>query len=143
VEQKELIVRECRTALLILLAAPWVVIGLAAQGSTASSDGVYTVEQARRGQDVYVSKCSECHDGGIMGPELWGNDFLGAWEGKNVRALFDAVKGTMPADAPGSLSERDAVDVVAYILKENDQPAGASPLMAAVPLEAIIRRGSK
>jgi len=140
---KESIVSEYRTALLMLLTAPWVVVGLIAQGTTASSNGVYTVEQAGRGQDVYVSKCSECHDGGIMGPELWGKDFLGSWEGKNVRALFDAVKGTMPADAPGSLSERDAVDVVAYILKENDQPAGASPLVAAVPLDATITRGSR
>src|SRR5262245_5048964 len=140
---KETLVHKYRSALLMLLAAPLAIVGLAAQGSTANSDGVYTVEQARRGQDVYVSKCSECHDGGIMGPELWGNDFLGAWAGKNVRALFDAVKGTMPADAPGSLSERDAVDVVAYILKENDQPAGVSPLVAAVPLDATITRGSK
>src|SRR5262245_59851530 len=140
---KESIVREYGMVLLMLLAAPSVVVGLTAQGSTASSGGVYTVEQAGRGQDVYVSKCSECHDGGIMGPELWGRDFLEQWDGKNVRALFDAVKGTMPADAPGSLSERDAVDVVAYILKENDQTAGASPLVADVPLGATITRGSK
>jgi len=140
---EETFVREYWTALLMLLAAPWVVVGLAARALTTNADGVYTVEQAKRGQDVYVSKCSECHDGGIMGPELWGKDFLGAWEGKKVRALFDAVKGTMPADAPGSLSERDAVDVVAYILRENDQPEGASPLVADVPLDATITRRSK
>jgi cytochrome c len=138
-------VRERPTALVTLLASPGVVIALvSAQATTTpSSEGVYTAEQAGRGQNVYVSKCSECHDGGIMGPELWGSDFLNAWDGKNVRSLFDAVKGTMPADAPGSLSERDALDVVAYILQENSQPAGSSPLVAAVPPDVTITRGAK
>jgi cytochrome c len=137
------VVREDRAALLTLLAA-WVVIGVVSVRQTAAgSEGAYTSEQAGRGENVYVSKCSECHDGGIMGPELWGSDFLSEWDGKNVRSLFEAVKGTMPADAPGSLSERDALDVVAYILRENGQPAGASPLVAAVPVDVTITRGSK
>ena len=136
--------RERRTALVTLLASPWVVIALvSAQATTSRSDGAYTAEQAGRGQNVYVSKCSECHDGGIMGPELWGRDFLSEWDGKNVRSLFEAVKGTMPADTPGSLSERDALDVVAYILQENGQPAGSSPLEAGIPLTVTITRGSK
>ena len=135
--------RKCRAALLTLL-APWVVMGaVSAQGTPAGSGGIYTAEQAGRGQNVYVSKCSECHDGGIMGPELWGRDFLGEWEGKNVRSLLEAVKETMPADAPGSLNERDVVDVVAYILQENGQPAGASPLEAAGPLTVTITGGSE
>src|SRR5262245_17991580 len=136
----ESIVRKCRAALL----AAWFVISVvSARQTAADSEGMYTAEQAGRGQNVYVSKCSECHDGGIMGPELWGSDFLGEWDGKNVRWLFEAVKGTMPADAPGSLSERDALDVVSYILQENGQPAGASPLVASVPLTVTITRGSK
>jgi S-disulfanyl-L-cysteine oxidoreductase SoxD len=136
-------VRKCRAALLTLLAA-WFAVGVVSLHETAvASEGAYTAEQAGRGQNVYVSKCSECHDGGIMGPELWGRDFLSAWDGKNVRSLFDAVKGTMPADTPGSLSERDALDVVAYILQENGQPAGESPLEADVPLNVTITRGSK
>jgi cytochrome c len=137
-------VSERRTALVTLLASPWVVVALVStQATTPRSEGAYTAEQAERGQNVYVNKCSECHDGGIMGPELWGRDFLGEWDGKNVRSLFEAVKGTMPADAPGSLSERDALDVVAYILQENGQLAGALPLEAAVPLNITITRGSK
>jgi len=137
-------VRERRTALVTLLASPWVVVALiSAQATTPTSEGAYTAEQAGRGQNVYVSKCSECHDGGIMGPELWGSDFLGEWDGKNVRSLLEAVKGTMPADAPGSLSERDALDVVSYILQENGQPPGASPLVVGVALDVTITRGSK
>ena len=135
--------RECRAALLTLLAALVVVGMVSVRQTAAGSEGMYTAEQAGRGQNVYVSKCSECHDGGIMGPELWGRDFMSAWDGKNVRSLFDAVKGTMPADTPGSLSEGDALDVVAYILRENGQPAGGSPLVAAVPLDVTITRGSK
>jgi mono/diheme cytochrome c family protein len=134
-------VRGYRTA---LLAAPWVVVGLvSAQGTAPRSEGVYTTEQAGRGKDVYVNKCSECHDGGIMGPELWGSEFLTAWDGKNVRALFATVKDTMPADAPGNLSERDVLDVVAYILKENGLPSGALPLGTAVTLDATIGQRTK
>jgi mono/diheme cytochrome c family protein len=137
------IVCDHRAALLRLLAAVVLIAVVSVPPTVAGSEGVYTAEQAGRGQNVYVSKCSECHDGGIMGPELWGRDFMSAWDGKNVRSLFDAVKGTMPADTPGSLSERDALDVVAYILQENGQPAGESPLVAAVPLDVTITRGSK
>ena len=137
------IVREDTAALLTLLAALVFIGVVSARQTAAGAEGVYTAEQAGRGQNVYVSKCSECHDGGIMGPELWGRDFLDEWEGKNVRSLLEAVKGTMPADAPGSLNERDVLDVVAYILQENGQPAGASPLEASVPLDVAITRGSK
>lgn len=33
----------------------------------------------------------------------------------------------MPPDAPGTVSETDALAIVSYILQQNGQPAGAAP----------------
>ena len=59
-----------------------------------------------------------------MGPELWGDPFLAQWENKYVGAFFSRIQTTMPEDAPGSLSENEVLDVVAYVLQTNGFPAG-------------------
>ena len=91
-------------------------------------DGVYSKEQATRGRGTYDGKCSECHDGGSMGPELWGSGFLSRWNNKDVQALYDLIAKSMPADAPGTLSENELLDVVAYVVQANGFPAGDTPL---------------
>ena len=51
-------------------------------GPTVAS-GVYTADQAKRGQAVYVDACSKCHlddlSGGKDSPPLVGDDFLAGW----------------------------------------------------------------
>jgi hypothetical protein len=37
----------------------------------------------------------------------------------------------MPPDAPGTLSENDAIDIVAYVLKTNGLPAGGAEIERA------------
>lgn len=128
------------TAALTVLAAVTAAIAAAPVQGAA---GLYTKEQATRGENVYVHECSECHDGGIMGPELWGRDFIAQWDGKPVRKLLTTIKETMPAESPGSLNERDLYDVVAFVLSENGQPAGETPLAASAPLDTIITKGTK
>src|SRR5438093_7709016 len=66
-------------------------------------DGVYSAEQAKRGRTTYDTKCASCHDGGTMGPELWGDPFLSQWDGKTAGAFFSRIQTTMPEDAPGTL----------------------------------------
>jgi polar amino acid transport system substrate-binding protein len=61
-------------------------------------------------------------------PALKGKQFLSDWEGKPLRSLFGRLISTMPSDDPGSLSEQETVDVVAYLLQENGYPAGKKPL---------------
>jgi mono/diheme cytochrome c family protein len=91
-------------------------------------DGVYTKEQATRGQTAYREECARCHSenlgGGEGSPGLAGGEFLKNWYGKSVGDMLDRVIKTMPADDPGNLSRRQYSDITAYLLSANDFPAG-------------------
>jgi cytochrome c len=98
----------------------------------SAQDGVYTKDQAIRGQTVYREECAKCHaenlTGGDGSPELTGPEFLSRWNGKTVGALFEFMRKTMPTDDPGHLSMRQYSDLAAFILKANDFPAGEKEL---------------
>ena len=123
----------------VLVSSGWTI---SAQSKSAWS-GVYTVEQADRGRRLYVRDCAECHGatltGAEGGSELVGAAFLGRWEKKSVGELFELIRTTMPDSAPGSLSERQYLDLLAYVLKENALPAGKEEL--APGLEALKALG--
>ena len=108
-------------------------------------DGVYTKDQAGRGQKAYNSQCARCHGDALLGgensPPLVDRDFLEKWHGKSVGALIDQTRQTMPSDGPGKLSRRQCTDLVAYLLSANGFPAGESELdvEAAVANEIAIR----
>jgi cytochrome c len=126
----------------ILGAVLLVVAALAsAQTSTGITstvrDGVYSAEQTKRGRTTYDTKCASCHDGGTMGPELWGDAFLASWDNKDLNALFSRIQTTMPEDAPGSLSETEALDVIAYVVQTNGFPAGDKALQSPSALSTI------
>ena len=46
-------------------------------------------------------------------------------------ALFDYVATAMPLDRPGSLSRAANADIIAFLLKANNFPAGAKELSAS------------
>jgi len=95
-------------------------------------DGVYTKEQAKRGQNTYAETCMKCHGenlgGGEAGPTLAGADFRAKWDGKTAGDLFTLMRKTMPSDDPGNLSTREYAALLAYILSGNDYPAGQTEL---------------
>ena len=95
-------------------------------------DGVYTSDQAKRGQGLYAVNCAPCHgdqlDGGEGAPALTGSEFMGAWGGQTVGGLFDRIRSTMPADRPGTLSREENAAILAYILQSNKFPAGTTEL---------------
>ncbi len=103
----------------------------AAQDRTVN-DGVFTAEQATRGRAAYRAQCAACHAsnlfGGEMAPGLKGPGFIGGWSGATLWEFADFTQATMPQDAPGRLSVQELNDVIAYILQENDYPAGAADL---------------
>ncbi len=103
-----------------------------AAASRSVWDGVYTREQATRGQTAYREECMKCHGenlgGGEAGPPLAGDEFLQKWNGKTAGDLFAAIRKTMPSDDPGNLSSRQYSDIVAYILGVNEFPAGQKEL---------------
>ena len=94
-------------------------------------DGVYTAAQAERGRTVYEARCSRCHGSdlrGVNGSSLAGDAFMLHWEGRTVERLVRRIHDTMPPDAAGSLTDRDAVDAVAYVLQRNGLPEGSNEL---------------
>ena len=103
------------------------------QGRTVK-DGVYTAAQATRGEAAFRMRCTLCHGDmleGAMGPPLAGDVFLGARDRQPVSDLFDKIRNTMPADAPGTLEPPEVADLVAFILQVNTFPAGREELGTA------------
>ena len=83
---------------------------LAAVATRSVWDGVYSKEQAGRGQAAYNSKCAGCHGEALLGgedsPPLVDKDFLDKWNGRSVGDLVELTRKTMPADGPGKLSRQ-------------------------------------
>jgi mono/diheme cytochrome c family protein len=131
-----------------LLAAP--------QGAQYSSSerrsvwsGVYTTEQARRGETQYDEQCAACHQFDLQGdgldiPSLANEGFRDEWDGKTVRQLFDLLSKSMPQQDPGSLAPAVYADILAYILQKNDFPAGGEPLSTdSAALDTIAFEGRR
>ena len=100
----------------------------------SSKDGVYTELQANRGEREYGRSCEHCHGAGLEGdaakeiPPLVSDPFMRNWNGKNLKELFDLLSRSMPADNRGGLSARTYSDLIAYLLRANEAPAGSSAL---------------
>jgi mono/diheme cytochrome c family protein len=95
-------------------------------------DGVYTRDQAQRGQPLYKQYCASCHgdslEGIEMAPALTGGEFLDQWAGQTMGDLFERIRATMPRDKPGRLSRDINADITAYMLSFNQFPAGEAEL---------------
>ncbi len=107
----------------------------AAQEPPAPSvrDGVYTDEQADRGEVLYDEQCAVCH-GTIrqfvpeMAALLGDHNFRNAWRGRSLGEMFGYIQETMPQDAPGTLTPAQTAEIVAHILRGNRLPAGETAL---------------
>jgi len=102
---------------------------LAAQQAPArsSASGVYSAEQASAGEKIYFENCASCHGADLGGieraPALTGSQFFEAWQGRDLRRLRERLDA-MPPSAPRSLSDADAVAVIAFLLRSSEMPAG-------------------
>jgi len=110
---------------------PWMLSGATAAAQKTASDGVYADSQAARGQQLYGQQCASCHGADLKGsgaPVLAGAEFLDVWGTKPLAELVEKIQVSMPSSAPGSLSREQATDVVAFMLKSNNLPAGSTEL---------------
>lgn len=109
---------------------------LAARSDTSTRDGVYTAAQADEGHTVYTQKCTTCHGPALAGngqnPPLAGDQFLQNWTGQTLADLYNKIQATMPVTQPGSLKPKEIPELLAYILRENNYPAGKAELPQTV-----------
>jgi mono/diheme cytochrome c family protein len=122
-----------RTVFIALPAVCLALLSASAQSSRTVWDGVYTKTQAERGRGIYVDECAGCHGdnletGGDSGPALAGEGFKDEWNDKSLGELYTLLSTRMPQSSPGSLKKPEYTDLLAYILSENDFPAGAKEL---------------
>src|SRR6266699_3189489 len=100
------------------------VVTLTAQSPAGKTvwNGVYSDEQAARGQVEYASHCASCHRDDLSGYQdiLKGDRFMSDYREASLYRLFDKIKTTMPRGAAGSLSDHAYLDILTYVLKSND-----------------------
>jgi mono/diheme cytochrome c family protein len=115
----------------------------AAQPTRTVQDGVFSDAQATRGQTLYAQRCAGCHGPAMAGasaPSLTGDRFTNRFRMEPLSALFIQIRYAMPpvpvaaapagggvveaAAASTQLTDEQAGDLVAHILKSNGFPAG-------------------
>ena len=91
-----------------------------------TASGVYTAEQAARGRDMYAMQCKSCH----TPSSHTGVTFAQWWDRKPLSELYLFIMTKMPKNEPGSLQPDEYAELVAYLLKMNEMPAGTDELPA-------------
>ena len=115
--------------------------GPAAGGSGADSRtrtvlaGVYTGDQATRGQQEFQQTCASCHSIN----EFFGPIFQRIWAGRPVGEMYEFISTMMPDGDPGGLTAAENAAVIAYFLRQNQYPEGGAELPAdAAALRVIL-----
>lgn len=129
-----------------------------AVGSRTPGQGIDSVNAATpdisNGEAVFATSCARCHGADGMGSSLatpvWGKNSYSVAAGMaRYRMAAGFVRANMPFDAPGTLTDQQALDVAAYINsrprrdlrgKENDWPNGGAPPDVPYKTAAVSRR---
>ncbi len=122
----------------IVAAVLLLVAGVRAQDRT-TWDGVFTEEQAKRGDALYQEHCVRCHGASLQGNgegagALTGPVFMANWNGVGMGAMLERVRLTMPQDKPGKMTRQEIADLLAFVLRSNKFPPGESELARQVDL---------
>src|SRR5271155_1948622 len=115
-----------------------------AQDATKSVwEGVFTDDQAKRGQGSYAAECASCHGdqltGGEMAPPLAGGEFMSNWSGLTVGDLYERIRTGMPPATPAKLSREVKADIVAFILAYNKFPPGKQEMASRTEMLKQIK----
>ena len=124
--------------LYLLLVAP--IIG---QNLASTWDAIYAADQASTGAGLYETSCAECHgpelEGGETAPALAGPDFRWAWNGRSVGELFESIRISMLEGRPRNMTRTEKASVLAFMLSENELPAGTAELADETDLLEAFR----
>ena len=111
----------------------------AAPATADAPAGLFSQAQANRGRDQFRSMCTECHTAG----EFSDQTFKVKWSRRSVGDLYEFIHTAMPDDAPGILTEAQAIDLTTYILEMNGFEPGSRQMqpdqaaLDAVSLSAL------
>jgi alcohol dehydrogenase (cytochrome c) len=91
---------------------------------------VVTQVQVVAGKAGYAGACAGCHRANLVGggdaPALGGAGFMASWGNRSTKEFYQFIASSMPAGAPGSLSEKAYTDITAYLLAANGAKIGAT-----------------
>jgi mono/diheme cytochrome c family protein len=101
--------------------------------NAAYTPGLYTVAQARSGSHEYAAHCARCHGAtldGALGSPLRGDSFtsLGREGDLHIGEFFHFMITETPVGEGGSLSHRQYVEILAFVLYKNGYRSGPRPL---------------
>ncbi len=98
-------------------------------------DGVFSAAQAARGERLFDSICTNCHE---LTELTAAGAYLDSMNGEPLWETFDYVSSDMPEDDPGSLRPDEYAAVLAYLFSMYGLPSGERDLpVDRESLEAI------
>ena len=136
-----------RAACRVAIAFAMIAVGLSARAAQQTArrtvwDGVYTADQATRGQALYKTHCGYCHRDDLIGggseagaPALKGPIFTIRWRDQPIADMFVTIGTTMPQNKPDTLTPQVVIDIISFLLERNNMPPGTTELPA--DLEAL------
>src|SRR5271169_5361555 len=113
------------------------------QATRSVWDGVYTFEQAQRGEEFYRQQCMRCHgrflDGDTLAPPLAGMLFLSAWDDVTLDKLYLRISRDMSDNTAGKQNAEVNAAMLAYLLAFNGFPEGKAELPSTSQALSEIR----
>jgi S-disulfanyl-L-cysteine oxidoreductase SoxD len=88
-------------------------------------DGVFSAAQAARGERLFESICTNCHE---LTELTAAGAYLDDVNGESLWETFDYISSDMPEDDPGSLRADEYAAVLAYVLSVYGLPSGETDL---------------
>jgi mono/diheme cytochrome c family protein len=106
--------------------------------TAAAPSAATTQGQAEAGAAVYGDWCAVCHGAAAEGGEGPALDRRTLASYRSADRLFRFLRISMPADEPGTLSDQEYLDVLAYLLDMNAMNPDGAPMdpatLADIPL---------
>ena len=111
---------------------------LLSESGLSTNDKIFSKKQAKTGQKLYEQNCLICHDKKYFRP------VFKSWEGQSLGTLFLVMSSSMPQGNPGSLPDKEYIDILAYMISQNRYSTGEKELPTDVDkLNSITIKSSK